>query len=382
MRICMYTDTALPKMGGQEMVVDALARQFLALGHQPVVFAPKPRKLSIRGEAYPYEVVRHPRFYSTQLFISWYRWFLLKQFHRQPFDVLHCHGLYPPSYLTALLGAQLPAPMVVTSHGGDVYVDNVRLQKPVIVERCVQGLRRANALVAISRFTREGFTRLCPEAAPRIVDIPNGVHVSAFAERSTTPPAGFAKLKPGGYAIFLGRLKYRKGVDVLLHALARAALVGKAQLAIVGDGEERPFLEVLCDQLGLTDHVHFFGTLSGPTKQHLLQNARFGVVPSRQWESFGLVVLEGFACGLPMIATDLPGLADLIQQERTGLLVPPESPNELAAALVRLFAEDALVQHMSQTARQVVQQYDWRNVAQRHLVLYESLLGTTQRLAA
>ena len=50
MRICLYTDTALPKMGGQEMVVDALARQFLALGHQPVVFAPRPRKLSIRGE--------------------------------------------------------------------------------------------------------------------------------------------------------------------------------------------------------------------------------------------------------------------------------------------------------------------------------------------
>ena len=71
MRICLYTDTALPKMGGQEMVVDALAKQFLALGHQPVVFAPRPRKLSIRGETYPYEVVRHPRFYSTQYFIAW-----------------------------------------------------------------------------------------------------------------------------------------------------------------------------------------------------------------------------------------------------------------------------------------------------------------------
>ena len=138
MRICLYTDTALPKMGGQEMVVDALARQFLGLGHQPVVFAPTPRKLSIRGESYPYEVVRHLRFFSTQYFISLYRWFLLSHYRRAPFDVLHCHGIYPPSYLAALLGKRLPVPIVVTSHGGDVYEHNVRLQKPAIVERCVE----------------------------------------------------------------------------------------------------------------------------------------------------------------------------------------------------------------------------------------------------
>ena len=382
MRICMYTDTALPKMGGQEMVVDALARQFLALGHEPVVFAPRPRKLSIRGESYPYEVVRHPRFYSTHYFVGAYKRFLLQHYRRRPFDVLHCHGIYPPSYLAALLGDELPAPMVVTSHGGDVYVDNVRLKKSVIAERCAQGLRRASALVAISQFTRDGFTRLCPEVGPRIVDIPNGVNLAAFMDRSTAAPAGLKPLETGSYAIFLGRLKYRKGIDVLLHALARAALVSNAQLAIVGDGEERPFLEILCDQLGLRERVHFFGTLSGPAKLHLLQNARFGVVPSRQWESFGLVVLEGYASGLPMVATNLPGLADLVQPEKTGLLVPPESTNELAAALARLFTDDALVRRMGQSARQVVQQYDWRNIALRHLALYDSLQGTQVRLAA
>jgi len=382
MRICLYTDTALPKLGGQEMVVDALARQFLALGHQPVVLAPKPRKLWIGRETYPYEVVRHPRFYSTHLFVAWYRRFLLQQYHRQHFDVLHCHGIYPPTYLAALLGAQLPTPIVVTSHGGDVYGENVRLQKPALVERYAMGLRRADALVAISRFTRDGFARLCPDVTPRIVDIPNGVHLDTFARRSTTPPPGFDKLRPGEYAIFLGRLKYRKAADVLLQAIARAALVTYPKLAIVGDGEEWAFLHVLRDQLGLNDNVHFFGSLSGDEKLHLLQNARFGVVPSRQWESFGLVVLEGYASGLPMIASDLPGLADLVHPEKTGLLVRPESPDELAAALRRLFVDDTLVRRMGQAAKNVVQQYDWRIVAQRHLALYESLLGSSQRLAA
>lgn len=379
MRICLYTDTALPKMGGQELVVDALARQFLALGHQPVVLAPKPRKLSIRGESYPYPVARHPRFFSTQYFIGWYRWFLTQHYAKQPFDVLHCHGIYPPSYLAALVQHRLPVPIVVTSHGGDVYEQNVRLQKPVIVERCVQGLRSASALVAISRFTRDGFARLCPEAAPRIVDIPNGVHVATYAVRAARPSDPSVNLEPDSYALFLGRLKHRKGVDVLLHALALLPDTGKVQLVIVGDGEERAALEELSRKLGLAQRVRFLGTVIGATKAHLLQNARFGVVPSRQWEAFGLVVLEGFASGLPMIASDMPGLADLIQPDVTGLLVPPEAPDQLAAAVGRLFSDDALVRNMSQTARQNVQRYDWRNVALRHVELYERLMAARPR---
>ena len=379
MRICLYTDTALPKMGGQELVVDALARQFLALGHQPVVFAPKPRKLSTQDALYPYEVVRHPRFYSTRYFTAWYRWFLLKHYRHRPFDVLHCHGIYPPSYLASLVREKLPVPIVVTSHGGDVYENNVRLQKSIVVERCIEGLRGADALVAISRFTRDGFARLCPAAASRIVDIPNGVHLSAYAERVAVPPDRSSNLEPGTYAIFLGRLKHRKAVDVLLRALAHIPF---GELVIVGDGEERGALETLSEQLGLNDRVRFLGTMTGPAKSWLLQNARFGVVPSRQWEAFGLVVLEGYASGLPMIATDMPGLAGLVQPEQTGLLVPPEAPEALAAAMQRLFAEDALVKRMSEQARQFVQQYDWRNIAERHLTLYEGLIRGQKRVAA
>jgi glycosyltransferase involved in cell wall biosynthesis len=382
MRICMYTDTALPKLGEQELAVDALARQFLELGHEPVVLAPRPRKLWIPSDCFPYEVVRHPPFYSRRYLVGWYRGFLLQQFHRHQFDLLHCHGIYPPSYLAALLGDRLPVPMVVTSHGGDVCLDSMRLQKPAIVERCVAGLRRADALVALNRFMRDGFTRLCREAAPRIVEIPHGVHLSAFAERSVNAPAGFEKLTPSEYAIFVGKLKYGNGADVLLQALARAALTTNVQLAIVGDGVERPFLEILRDQLGLNEQVHFFGTQPESAKIYLLQNARFGVVPARQWKSSGQVVLECFAAGLPVIATNLPGLAELVHFEKTGFVVPPESPDELAAALVRLFEDESLVERVRGAARQAVQPKDWQTIAVRHVALYKTLLGSMAQLAA
>jgi glycosyltransferase involved in cell wall biosynthesis len=382
MRICLYTETALPKMGGQELVVDALARQFLRLGHEPVVLAPMPRKLSVQGESYPYAVERHPRFFSTQFFISWYRWFLLRYYRRRPFDVLHCHGVYPPSYLAALLQDALPVPVVVTSHGGDVYEKNVRLQKPALLARCVEGLRSADALVAISRFTRAGFRRICPEAAGRIVDLPNGVNVANFAEPVQAPPGWDASLERRKYAVFLGRLKHRKGVDVLLRALAQVPAGNGVQLVIAGDGEERPALEALSQELGLASRVRFLGTTTGPAKTYLLQNARFGVIPSRQWEAFGLVVLEGYASGLPMIASDMPGLGDLIEPEQTGLLVPPESVGHLSAALGRLFTDDRLLARMSANARQVVGQYDWRNVALKHLALYERLIAAGRAAAA
>ena len=141
-------------------------------------------------------------------------------------------------------------------------------------------------------------------------------------------------------------------------------------------------MHVLRDQLGLNDQVHFFGSQSGAAKLWLLQNARFGVAPSRQWESFGLVVLEAYAAGLPMVVSDLPGLADLVQSEKTGLVVPSESPDELAAALLRMFEDDAFVRWTSMAAQQFVRQYDWRMIAERHVALYENLLGSRARLAA
>lgn len=382
MRICLYTETALPKMGGQEMVVDALARQYLALGHEAVVLAPHPRRRFRANDAeLPYPVVRHPRFVSTRLFVSWYRWFLQRLYKRRPFDVLHCHGIYPPSYLAALSRHKLNVPVVVTSHGGDVYEHNVRLAKPVVKQRHIQGLRAADALIAISRFTREGLRRLCPDARC-IVDIPNGVHLEPFAERAERPSNLDPAIVPGEYAIFVGRLKHRKGVDVLLEAMTRIPAGDGVQLVIVGDGEERAALETQTQRLGLSPRVRFVGQQCGVAKVYLLQNARCAVVPSRLWEAFGLVVIESYAAGVPVIASRMPGLEDLIEPGRTGQVVAPESPAELAQAMQAMFADRVAAQRMGYNARRVAQGYAWRAVAERHLQLYDALRRARAPIAA
>jgi glycogen(starch) synthase len=113
-----------------------------------------------------------------------------------------------------------------------------------------------------------------------------------------------------------------------------------------------------------------------------LQNALFAAVPSRSWEAFGLVVVESYAAGLPVIATRMAGLEDLIQPHETGLLVAPESPHELAAAMRRLFQDPPAARRMGAQARRFAQGFDWRIVAKRHLALYEELLEARHRRAA
>ncbi len=121
MRICLYTETALPMIGGQELVVDALAREYTNQGHDVVVLAPTPRGgLAANDRRLPYRVIRHRRFLSTRRLIEWYQYPLLKLHQEFAFEVLHCHSVHPCGYLGALCQDRLRTALVLTSHGGDI----------------------------------------------------------------------------------------------------------------------------------------------------------------------------------------------------------------------------------------------------------------------
>src|SRR5690349_6071930 len=116
MRICLFTETALPKIGGQELVVDALAREFVEQGHDVVVLAQYPRRpLVANDRLLPYRVVRHPRFVSTWRLLDWYRYVLLKLHRTFPFEVLHCHSIHPCGYLGAMCRDRCDLTLVLTS---------------------------------------------------------------------------------------------------------------------------------------------------------------------------------------------------------------------------------------------------------------------------
>jgi len=382
-RICFYTHTALPLIGGQEILVDSLAREYTRQGHETVVLAPRPaRFLRLGDEALPYRVVRHPRFISTRRLVSWYRWWLLRLHRQCRFEVVHCQGIYPAGYLAALCRDSLDCPLIITSQGEDVPSASHHLEAPEIYRRHVRALEAADALVAISRFTRDGFIQMCPAAAARVVDIANCADVQTLATPIPRPAGLDGGVRANEYVLFLGRLHPRKGVDVLLKALASLPATGGVQLVIAGDGKQRPLLEALADDLRLRDRVRFVGMAQGPLKTYLLQNSLCLAAPSVGWEGQPLTVLESFATGRPVIASDLPGFTDLVQPGKTGWLVPQQSPQALATVLRTVFADRGQVARLGAQAYQVAQLHSWQACARQHLDLYDKLAARRHGLAA
>ncbi len=368
-------------MGGQELVIDALARQFTDQGLDVVVLAPSARRRFVADDRrLPYRVHRHRRFISTRRFIDWYQHALLNLHRTFPFEVLHCHSVHPCGYLGALCRDRLNAALVVTSHGGDIREGGARILKPGARSRAITALRQADAVVSISRFTTQAVRRLEPSA--KIVEIPNGVDLSPFDNPVARPPGLDPRIQAGRYVLFLGRLHRRKGVDILLKAWAasRAKTNSSMMLAIAGDGSERDALSNQARQLGILPSVCFIGPVTGASKVWLLQNARCGCMPSRDWEAFPLVVMEAYAAGKPMIGSRIRGLEDLITHGRTGWLVAPESPVELSAALDAMFVDDRSLLNYGANARRTAREYGWPSIAARHIALYQTMLYRNQIL--
>ncbi|HSM52492.1 MAG TPA: glycosyltransferase family 4 protein [Thermoanaerobaculia bacterium] len=159
--------------------------------------------------------------------------------------------------------------------------------------------------------------------------------------REAGRPTGAAAELPAGELLFVGRLRLRKGGEVLLAALARMAEQGsRPRLLVAGDGEHRAALEAEARRLGLGGQVVFLGRRGPDEIASLLAGCRGLVVPSI-YEGMPLVVLEAMAAGRPVVASAVSGIPEVVLDGATGWLVPPEEPEALARALAELLGDPA-----------------------------------------
>jgi glycosyltransferase involved in cell wall biosynthesis len=179
--------------------------------------------------------------------------------------------------------------------------------------------------------------------------------------------------------LFVGRLVYYKGLDVLLEALR---LTVRARLAIVGVGPLANRLVEQAAQLGVTDRVAFLGAVSAERLRAMYKRARFLVLPSvAPSEAFGMVQLEAMAAGRPVIATDLKsGVPYVNQHGVTGLIVPPCDSRALAAAMTTLIDNERHALALGQAAqRRVLAEFDVDKVVEAHVALYAGVLRGAPR---
>src|SRR5258706_10600292 len=163
----------------------------------------------------------------------------------------------------------------------------------------------------------------------------------------TLPPK--ENLVPGkGYILYFGRLSAEKGLDELLHAMARLPHI---PLVIAGEGPEREHLEALAHDLKLPQ-VLFAGMVGGTKLQHLIASCSFSVFPSRAYETLGKSILESYAWGRPVVASDLGSRREIVEQGVTGLLYPAGDLEQLVEAIEFLFSRANLTAHMGEQSRQ------------------------------
>ena len=154
----------------------------------------------------------------------------------------------------------------------------------------------------------------------------------------------------------LDRAHYFKGVNILLEALA-SLTPPNWQLTIVGEGDLRPGYEALTANFGLDKKVEFTGKLSETDLVRAYQNADLFILPSiNSNEAFGLVLTEALACGVPVIASDLPGVRRVFNNYQEGLLVEPDSVSDLKKKLEFIFANDDLRRSMPAAARRLAEE--------------------------
>lgn len=289
---------------------------------------------------------------------------------RSRVHVVHCHGVTGFTLIASRIAKMLVQPVVLKAATRDD-VRSIFQSKSV---KCVlyrSWFRKIDRWIAISTELKEEILS-CDIPEERIIRIPNAVHHEKFtalpSEQKNVLRAEAGITSDQTVFLFVGRLEKRKGVDVLLHAWQKQEV---GVLWIVGAGQEEPNLKKLSEDLGLS-RVKFFGTTLNPLTYY--QTADVFVFPSLK-EGFPNVLLEAMSCGLPCISTEIGGVADILKEDLQGILVPPNDPDRLSGAMIRMASSSGDRLRWSQAAAKTVRdQYDFSVITGLYISLYSGLM--------
>ncbi len=287
-------------------------------------------------------------------------------------DIVHVH-----LSLSGYLAARLVGHPMVISHYHNAYpppgrISALQLYKRRLFDRICTG----DHALACSEAVRDQCVQQLGIASSQIDVLYNGIDLQEV-DRLAEQPISTDLPVPSGKdvrLIFVGRLVAHKGLGDLLASLANMA-DGPWRLLIVGDGPLRSHLETRVYETGLGTHIRFLGARPWEEIPSLLSSSDIFVYPSH-WEGLGLSIIEASACRLPVIATNVGGIPEVVAHGESGLLVPPGASDALAVALSELMEDTDRRREMGEAGRRLVEErFDIDKLATRLKGIYENLLG-------
>ncbi|MCP9890272.1 glycosyltransferase [Cyanobium sp. Aljojuca 7D2] len=395
LRLLHIASTLAPSAGGPTRVLQDLAKAQVAAGHSVTICTtdrdyPADRCLPICYFEKAFPVPIHVQSFSVQyvpllVSLGMARW-LQKEMHA--FDLIEIHGLYRfPVSFAAYQAKKCKKPYIIRPHGSlDPYLyarSSVgKLAFKRIYERCfdLPNLNGASAIhfTAIEERERTAFLNL---RAPSFV-IPNGLDWSRYQQ---LPPSGWLRARLGladqPLVLFLGRLHFKKGLDLLIPAFdALRRSTPDVQLVIAGPENDNYGHQVRgwVQERGLGSSVHFIGALEGDDTLKAYVDADVFALPSYT-ENFGMTVIEALACSLPVVISDQVNIHAEVSGADAGIVTRCDVA-EVAQALQALLTDPRRRHAMGLAGRRLVEsQYTWPPIVEELTKQYEAVIARSSR---
>jgi phosphatidylinositol alpha-mannosyltransferase len=351
MRILLVCPYAWDAPGGVQVHIRQLAVRLREHGQEVLVLAPsgsRPADPFLRVAGRP---IRVPYNESVAPIAPFPRAFAATRKTLRSFrpDIVHVHEPFVPGpSMFAALSSKVP--VVATFHA---YADRSRLLAAAtpVLRRI---WRRLGVRIAVSDAAASFVSGPMGEGEVRIV--PNGADVEMFAGAEPAP------LPEGRRILFVNRLDPRKGFRVMVDAFRLlAAERSDVVLVVAGDGAERPALSELPGEA--RSRVVMLGNVEHDRLPPYHAASEIFCAPSTGRESFGIVLVEAMAAGLPVIASDIPGYREVVRDGLDGLLVPPRDPGAVARAISELLDDPDTAKRFGEAGRSRAQRYSWDKVA-------------------
>ncbi len=381
-KLCIVTHTFLPHVGGIEKVVNEQSKRLLQRNFEPMVVTNRigtPKHYVVDGvnvECYeslntgfrlgiPYSIPTVPSFGT-----------FLKAVKSS--KIVHAHG-HP--YLTSLIAAKLAKrynkPFVLTQHNTFIEYDNIfdKIERLNDLAVGKETLKEADKIITVSSATKDYVLSL--GAKPEKIKVMyNGVDLERFRPLAGKREEMRRKLGiPQGatVAVTVRRLVYKNGIDTLIEC-ANIAVKKNPNIIFlaVGKGPDQDSVQMRAKQLGIENNFRLTGFVADADLPLYYNAADFFVLPSKSGEGLPLVALEAMACGLPVIATNVGGISEILMDD-WGRLVPPNEPELLAKAVLEFAAID-FSSHRLELRSVMEDKFSWEKNVESLVEIYEELI--------
>lgn len=378
-------------MGGAGTYAENITQALSGIGHEVHVMIPLRRgypKYELDNDVHIHRIpiIDRPLFRAPSFWLNLCKEYKIIAKNVGGFDITHSHLM---SDILLNVFFRWETPRVITVH--HLSVDALFTFKPSVFDRVknIHGetglspiiekmwLMNADRIIAVSKYAEDTLNKYYHLPSDNICLIYNGHNTRSFDFSSDE----ILEIKQrynievnSKVILFVGRVAdHRKGLDTLLKAFKNVVKLFDATLLIVGKGSQRNS-KMIAESLKISDRVKFAGFVDDVTLSKCYLLADIYVVPSRL-EGFGLTLLDAMAAGKPIVTTDVGAIPEIIKDGENGILVKPDKPDELAAAIIELLDNRLKSEQIGKNNKMAVSKYNWINNAKAVGAIYDELVN-------